>query len=78
KLLQFAETVEAVAAESLPHLLCGYLYDLAGVFTAFYESCPVLKSDEPVRSSRLDLCRATARIIHKGLDLLGIETVEQM
>ncbi|MDY7010802.1 MAG: arginine--tRNA ligase, partial [Planctomycetota bacterium] len=40
KLLQFAETVEAVAAESLPHLLCGYLYDLAGVFTAFYESCP--------------------------------------
>ncbi|MCK4625668.1 MAG: arginine--tRNA ligase, partial [Phycisphaerae bacterium] len=49
KLLQFAETVETVADESLPHLLCGYLFDLAGAFTTFYESCPVLKSDEPTR-----------------------------
>ncbi len=78
KLLQFAETVETVAAESLPHLLCGYLFDLAGAFTTFYESCPVLKSDEPTRSSRLGLCEAAARTISKGLELLGIETVEQM
>ena len=78
KLLQFSEAVEAVAAESLPNLLCGYLYDLAGAFTTFYESCPVLKSDEPTRSSRLGLCEATARTIRTGLGLLGIETVEQM
>ncbi len=78
KLLQFAETVEAVAAESLPHLLCGYLFDLAGAFTTFYESCPVLKSNEPTRSSRLALCEATATTISIGLGLLGIETVEQM
>ncbi|MCD4699635.1 MAG: arginine--tRNA ligase [Phycisphaerae bacterium] len=78
KLLQFAETVESVASESLPHLLCGYLYDLAGAFTTFYESCPVLKSDEPTRSSRFGLCEATARTISTGLGLLGIETVEQM
>jgi arginyl-tRNA synthetase len=78
KLLQFAETVEAVAVESLPHLLCGYLFDLAGAFTTFYESCPVLKSNEPTRSSRLALCEATAATISTGLRLLGIETVEQM
>ena len=78
KLLQFPEAVETVADECLPHLLCGYLYDLAVAFTGFYETCPVLKSDEPVRSSRLALCDLTARTISKGLSLLGIETVEQM
>jgi len=78
KLLQFPETVQAVAEECLPNLLCGYLYDLAVAFTGFYESCPVLKADEPVRRSRLGLCRLAARVIRRGLDLLGIQVVEQM
>ena len=78
KLLQFVETIDVVAAECLPSVLCAYLYDLAGAFTAFYEHCPVLKSDEPVRDSRLELCYLTARVIETGLGLLGIETIEQM
>ena len=78
KLAQFSETVEPAARECLPNLLCGYLYELAGVFMGFYESCPVLKSDEPLRTSRLTLCELTARTIRTGLDLLGIETIEQM
>jgi arginyl-tRNA synthetase len=78
RLLQFAETVAVVAQECLPNLLCGYLYDLAAAFTGFYESCPVLQSEEPTRSSRLALCDLTARVIGKGLELLGIQTVEQM
>jgi len=78
RLLQFAETVDAVAAECLPNILCAYLYDLAGAFMGFYETCPVLKSDEPVRSSRLLLCDLTARTIRQGLQLLGIETIERM
>jgi len=78
KLLGFPETLEAVAAECLPHLLCNYLYELAGAFMGFYENCPVLQSDEPVRSGRLALCDLTARTIERGLGLLGIETVEQM
>ncbi|OPX25087.1 MAG: arginine--tRNA ligase [Planctomycetales bacterium 4484_123] len=78
KLLQFPETLQAVADDCLPHLLCGYLYELAVTFTGFYESCPVLKSDEPKRSARLALCDLTARTIRTGLNLLGIETVEQM
>ncbi len=77
-LLQFPETVEAVAADCVPHVLCGYLYRLAGAFMGFYETCPVLKADEPVRTSRLRLCALTARVIEKGLGLLGIETAERM
>ena len=79
KLAQFPETVETVTRDCLPSVLCGYLYDLAGAFMGFYESCPVLKApDEASRASRLLLCEFTARTIQTGLDLLGIETIEQM
>ena len=78
KLVQFPETLESVAAECLPHLLCNYLYELASAFMTFYESCPVLKSAEPIRASRLALCELTARTVSRGLDLLGIEILEQM
>jgi len=78
KLVQFPEVVNAVAAECLPNLLCAYLYELAGAFMGFYENCPVLQSDEPLRASRLRLCDMTARTIQTGLGLLGIETIEQM
>ncbi len=77
-LLQFAETIETVAADCLPHVLCGYLYRLAGAFMGFYETCPVLKAEQAVRASRLRLCALTAKVIEKGLNLLGIETAERM
>jgi arginyl-tRNA synthetase len=79
KLGQFPETVQAVADECLPNLLCGYLFDLAGAFMTFYESCPVLKApDKARRTGRLRLCLLTAKTVRSGLDLLGIETLEQM
>jgi len=78
KLAQFPEALAVVAADCLPNVLCAYLYDLAGKFMGFYENCPVLQSEEPLRSSRLRLCELTARTIRTGLDLLGIETIEQM
>ena len=77
-LLNFGLTLEAVAEEYRPNYLCNYLYELAGKFTSFYENCPVLKAEEPTRSSRLALCDLTARVLKKGLETLGIETVEQM
>lgn len=77
-LLRFQETVEAVARELKPHILCGYLYDLATRFSGFFENCPVLQSEDPVRSGRLALCDLTARTMAAGLDLLGIEHPEQM
>lgn len=61
-----------------PHKLCGYLYDLARDFTAFYEACHVLGAEEPVRTNRLALCRLTARTLQHGLDLLGISAPERM
>ena len=78
RLARFAETVAAVAAECLPNVLCAYLYDLAGAFMGFYESCPVLQSEGATRASRLGLCELTARTIQTGLGLLGIQTLEQM
>ncbi|MCL2701170.1 MAG: arginine--tRNA ligase [Phycisphaerae bacterium] len=77
-LLRFEEVLQTVAAEAKPNVLTAYLYELAGAFTTFYENCPVLKSDEPIRSARLALCDLTAKTIGKGLELLGIRTIEQM
>ncbi|MGC4032573.1 MAG: arginine--tRNA ligase [Tepidisphaeraceae bacterium] len=77
-ILRLGETVDSVARDLKPHVLCQYLYELATKFSGFYEKCPVLKSDEPTRSSRLALCDLTARTLALGLDLLGIEHPEQM
>jgi arginyl-tRNA synthetase len=77
-LLNFGLTLEAVAEEYRPNFLCNYLFELAGKFTGFYENCPVLKAEGAVRESRLALCDLTARVLKQGLDVLGIEVVEQM
>jgi arginyl-tRNA synthetase len=78
-LLNFGLTLEAVAEEYRPNFLCNYLFELAGKFTGFYENCPVLKADDAAtRDSRLALCDLTARVLKQGLDILGIEVVEQM
>ena len=77
-LLNFGLVLEAVAEDYRPNFLCNYLYDLAGRFTGFYENCPVLKSAAEQRASRLALCDLTARVLKLGLDVLGIETLEQM
>jgi arginyl-tRNA synthetase len=67
------------AAETLqPHRIAAFLYDVAGAFTSFYEACPVLKSDGPLRASRLALCDATARTLALGLDMLGIAAPARM
>jgi len=78
KIVQFGEIVEGVSRECYPNLLCNYLYELAELYMKFYETCPVLRADEPVRSSRLLLCKLTAKVIARGLGLLGIGTVERM
>lgn len=77
-LLNFGQTLEAVADEFRPNFLCNYLYELAGKFTSFYEKCPVLKSEGTTRESRLILCDLTAKVLKQGLNALGIETLEQM
>jgi arginyl-tRNA synthetase len=72
------EVIEAVTRELKPHHLTNYLYELATRFHAFFEHCPVLQSEEPLRSSRLLLCNVTAKTLARGLESLGIEHPEQM
>jgi arginyl-tRNA synthetase len=79
RLLQFEETLNVVAREGTPHVMCAYLYDLAGLFSGFYEHCPILSAgNEEVRNSRLKLALLTAKTLKLGLDTLGIETIDRM
>ncbi len=79
RLLQFEETIGLVARDGTPHVMCAYLYDLAGLFSGFYEHCPILSADdEATRNSRLQLALLTAKTLKQGLDTLGIATVERM
>ena len=77
-LLDFGDVVVHVGDRLEPHRLCGYLFDLAQHFSAFYEQCPVLKADTEARASRLALCAATLAVLDQGLELLGIARPEQM
>lgn len=77
-LSRFSDALQMVARDTMPHFLCGYLYELATQFMRFYEACPVLKSEGNVRASRLRLCELTAHTLQAGLGLLGISTLEHM
>jgi arginyl-tRNA synthetase len=78
RLCQFAEVVPQVLSDFRPNILANYLFELANTFHSFYEACPVLKAEEPSRSSRLALCDLTGRVLQRGLDLLGIKAPEKM
>ena len=78
QLLQFDAAVHDTLEKYSPHRMCTYLFDLAQNFTSFYEACPVLKADPQTRAFRIRLCEQTARVLAKGLDLLGIEAPERM
>jgi arginyl-tRNA synthetase len=78
RICQFAEIVPQVLNDFRPNILANYLFELANSFHTFYEACPVLKSDEPVRGSRLALCDLSGRVLQRGLDLLGIKVPEKM
>ena len=78
RLCQFGEIVPQVLNGFRPNILANYLFELANSFHAFYEACPVLKSEEPARGSRLALCDLTRRVLQRGLDLLGIKVPERM
>jgi arginyl-tRNA synthetase len=78
ELLQLPSAIERAGEALQPHRLCQHLYDVAQTLTRFYEDCPVLTADGPVRSARLALCALTARVLARGLGLLGIAAPAQM
>lgn len=79
KLIQFNEVINQVGKQGMPHFLCAYLYELAGLFSSFYEACPILTAEtETQKQSRLKLAGLTAKTLQQGLALLGINTLERM
>ncbi len=79
KLAQFGEVLNSVGEKGEPHLLCAYLYDLAGLFSSFYEHCPILSAEQDAqKQSRLRLAALTGRTLKQGLELLGLEPLERM
>ncbi|HKS14834.1 MAG TPA: arginine--tRNA ligase [Pseudomonas sp.] len=79
RLAQFGEVLNNVADKGTPHVLCTYLYDVAGLFSSFYENCPILAAETPEQQqSRLRLAALTGRTLKQGLELLGLETLERM
>jgi arginyl-tRNA synthetase len=77
-LLQLESVINEVAVDLFPNRLCLYLFELSQKFNIFFESCPVLKAEEPQRTSRLALCDLTARTLKLGLNLLGIQVLDRM
>ena len=79
QLLLYGDAVVLAAADRKPHHLCGYLYSVAGMYHRFFEACPVLQAASPeLRKSRLTLVGLTGDILRDGLNLLGIQTLEEM
>jgi arginyl-tRNA synthetase len=78
KLLEFGAVVTQVADTAEPHRLCSYLFEVASLFTTFYEQCPVLKADDGTRQSRLALCAAVLHVLTAGLGLLGVPLPDRM
>lgn len=78
QLLQFGELIPSVLVDARPNILCLALYELANKFHYFYEHCPILKSEESIKESRLALASVTASMLKQGLHLLGIQVPEKM
>lgn len=77
-LLQLEELITEVEKDLFPNRLCNYLFELSQKFNVFFENCPVLQSEETIKTSRLLLCDLTAKTLKLGLSLLGIPVLERM
>ena len=78
KLARFPAAVSGAAENYRPNILADYLYELAQVYSSFYQNVPFLKAEEGVRESRIRLCRFCARVLRQGLELLGIQTRDRI
>ena len=78
ELLKFEDVLQSVADTAYPHYLAAYLYQIATLFSSFYEACPILKSEGATRNSRLQLAKLTGDTLKQGLELLGIDVLNVM
>src|SRR3990172_5116630 len=73
----YPEIVEKAAKDYRPHYLANYFHNLAETFNQFYQSIPVLKSDEKIKKKKIKLVESVKTILKNGLGLLGIPVVEK-
>ena len=78
ELLKFEDVLQSVTDTAYPHYLAAYLYQIATLFSRFYEACPILKSEGATRNSRLQLAKLTGDTLKQGLELLGIDVLDVM
>ena len=78
KLLKFPDAINSAIENYRPNILCDYLYELSQLYSSYYQNLPFLKADEGIRESRIKICSLTAKILKKGLYLLGIKTPERI
>jgi|FLOH01.1.fsa_nt_gi arginyl-tRNA synthetase len=78
RIMGYPSAIENTLDSYSPHKLCTYVYELASDFSSFYQECPILKSDEPMRTSRLALADLAARVLEHSLGLLGIIAPQEM
>ena len=78
KLLAFSSTIDQVLTDLRPHILCTYLFELAGVFSSFYNANKVIVEGKNIMNRRLLLCSRTLTVMETGLHLLGLKTLQQM
>jgi arginyl-tRNA synthetase len=78
-LSNFKETVTRAAETLSPALVANYIYDVVKSYNSFYQNNPILsQDDENTKNFRLELSDLTGKTIKKGLELLGIGTVNRM
>ena len=78
KVMRFPDVVIRASESYKPSALADYLYELAQLYSTFYQNVPFLKAPEGVRESRVRLCGVVAKVLRQGLQLLGIETPERI
>jgi arginyl-tRNA synthetase len=78
QLMEFPGAVVRAAEAYKPSILAEYLFQTAQLYSSFYQNSPILKTEEPLRSSRLRLCALFGAVLKRGLGLRGIETPKRI
>jgi len=78
RLIRFGDALMSATHNYRPNYLADYLYDLAQVYSNFYQNVPFLKAEKGIRESRIRLCDMVAKTLRQGLELLGVETPDRI
>ena len=79
ELSKFNAVIEGAFADTAPHKICSYIYDLANAFNSFYHETKIMsEEDETVQKSYIRLLKLTKSVLETSIDLLGFSAPERM